>query len=353
LKALNGDDFNVFYPNRNVGSANTVEGLAYSSDGQSIYAAINHDTESRIVKWDIGSRKSIEFKSNIPNSYDLEISPNNRWLVNAGFGDVLDLFDLSDESKPATRIRTEGSVRDVEFLPDNSGFFAASDEKVFLYDFEDYNPVVKADSRIYSIANSSNGDLFAVGCKNGDLLIYDKAQDFQLISSFKKADNAIRALKFSNNGRMLAVGYESGLVNVYNVGLKGNAKLAMNFSGHTSFINDLAFSPDNKQLASGASDNTARIWNLENVNNLPIVIQDDNEVFRVSSLAFSPDGNSIMIGCDKSQIQIWPTDLAQIADQYCGKLNRNLTKEEWSRYIGDEENYRKTCQDLVTPGSEQ
>jgi hypothetical protein len=44
---------------------------------------------------------------------------------------------------------------------------------------------------------------------------------------------------------------------------------------------------------------------------------------------------------------VWPEDLIAEA---CARLTRNLTQEEWERYLGDEP-YRKTCPDL--PGPEE
>ena len=43
--------------------------------------------------------------------------------------------------------------------------------------------------------------------------------------------------------------------------------------------------------------------------------------------------------------QIWCTDHSQLTEQALGRLNRNLTQQEWRRYFGDEP-YRKTRADL-------
>ena len=72
---------------------------------------------------------------------------------------------------------------------------------------------------------------------------------------------------------------------------------------HEDWVRAVAFSPDGRYLATGSDDRTARVWLL------------------------------------------WPEDLIAEA---CARLPRNLTREEWQRYVGDEP-YRATCPNLPMP----
>ncbi len=69
---------------------------------------------------------------------------------------------------------------------------------------------------------------------------------------------------------------------------------------HESAVHSVAFSPDGKYLATASRDETARVWLL------------------------------------------WPEDLI---DEAGSRLTRNLTYQEWRRYLPDEP-YRKTCPNL-------
>jgi hypothetical protein len=50
---------------------------------------------------------------------------------------------------------------------------------------------------------------------------------------------------------------------------------------------------------------------------------------------------------DKS-IRLWDVDPHSWAKRACDIANRNLTREEWRKYLGDLP-YRKTCPDLPGP----
>ena len=48
-------------------------------------------------------------------------------------------------------------------------------------------------------------------------------------------------------------------------------------------------------------------------------------------------------------MRLWDVDLQSWLKRACAIANRNLTREEWGRYMGDQP-YRKTCPDL--PGAD-
>lgn len=60
-----------------------------------------------------------------------------------------------------------------------------------------------------------------------------------------------------------------------------------------------------------------------------------------TGLAFSPDGLTLASMSDQT-ILLWDFDVTSWRRRACAIANRNLTHEEWDRYIGAE-TYRKTC----------
>jgi hypothetical protein len=62
-------------------------------------------------------------------------------------------------------------------------------------------------------------------------------------------------------------------------------------------------------------------------------------------LAFSPNGYTVIAVHNDGRILQWDIDLASWQKQACRRANRNLTREEWQHFFGDEP-YWATCPEL-------
>ena len=110
----------------------------------------------------------------------------------------------------------------------------------------------------------------------------------------------------------------------------------------------VAFSPDGKRIVSGSTDNTLRVWDAEKGSALGEPLRGHTGL--VVSVAFSPDGKRIVSGGIDNTLRVWPV-LEAWPDALCTKLPRNMTTEEWKKWVGDIP-YRRQCPNLPGPRDE-
>lgn len=65
----------------------------------------------------------------------------------------------------------------------------------------------------------------------------------------------------------------------------------------------------------------------------------------VNAMAFSPDGTRAATASSDGIARVWYVDRSLLIEQALGKVTKNMTRQEWSRYFHDE-SYRKIRADL-------
>jgi WD40 repeat protein len=68
----------------------------------------------------------------------------------------------------------------------------------------------------------------------------------------------------------------------------------------------------------------------------------------IRAVAFSPDGHWLVSADAGGTARRWNLRLGELKRLACEKAGRNLTLEEWQKYLGTEK-YRLTCPDLPSP----
>jgi WD40 repeat protein len=68
----------------------------------------------------------------------------------------------------------------------------------------------------------------------------------------------------------------------------------------------------------------------------------------VNALAFSIDSRWLATASDDHTVRIWALRCDDLIEQACARLTRNLSREEWQKYLGNEP-YSATCPQLPVP----
>ena len=115
----------------------------------------------------------------------------------------------------------------------------------------------------------------------------------------------------------------------------------------------LTFSPDGKTLLAANADGSVGRWDLEQLQ-APFVALP-RQKGGVWSAAYSPDGHWLALGTGSADnsIRIWDlthylnkASSQQVADAICDKVRRNMTLEEWYKFVGIGIPYERTCENL-------
>ena len=106
-------------------------------------------------------------------------------------------------------------------------------------------------------------------------------------------------------------------------------------TGHQGPVNTVTFNADGSLLASGSADRSVQLWEVNHFDRSPILLKGHEGW--VWSLAFSPDGRNLASGGADASIRIWHTQPRLLASEICGRVEgRELTRLEWSQFVGDD-----------------
>jgi len=102
------------------------------------------------------------------------------------------------------------------------------------------------------------------------------------------------------------------------------------------------FSPNGNFLVAASHDGSVYMWNIQNLRNPPLVFTENNGF--VLSICFNSNGSYFYSGSVAYPRMVGrPIEPEQMARDFCSLTGRNLTREEWIEYFGDEIPFEETC----------
>ena len=218
----------------------------------------------------------LEFKGHTADVWDVDISPDGKYLITASDDKTARLWDLSTGQTIQVFSNCNSAVGDARFSPDG---------KYVLLGCADHAP------RLVDITTGQTVQTFSGQAGGGDWV------------------------DFSPDGKYFVTnGGEDNTARIWNV---ASGQTVDTLQGHTDFIPRVAFSPDGRYVLTGSVDHTARLWEVATGKEVQVFSgHSDN----VSAVAFSPDGKYVATGSDDHTAKIWETSTGQMVREFASHL---------------------------------
>lgn len=270
-------------------------------------------------------------------------SPDGNKLASASIDQTVRVWDLSTPDTPA--ITLEGhiaSVFSVAYSPDGR-LIASGDDTGLIIVWDAATGELSGDplpdhrDSISALVFSPDGTRLASASRDGEVRLWNVATH-ESTQVLEGATSAINTLAFSTDGTLLAAGDRDYLVRIWDV--RTGEPTMPPLAGHTHWVLSAAFSPDGTTLATGSRDGTIILWDVVTGRMLasPLDAQDEGWVI---ALAYVNNGEHLLAGSTTGVVR-WDAGLTTWRADACTLVGRNLTPDEWARYLPDLA-YRETC----------
>jgi WD40 repeat protein len=147
---------------------------------------------------------------------------------------------------------------------------------------------------------------------------------------------------FSHDGKVLATGTWAGIVQLWNP--HSGQEI-----GHPTLVEpapvaSIDFAPSDETFATaGGSDGLAKLWTTATQQQFGATFPGSPNHW--TNAVHTPDGSSLIVVYDDGTGDIWPVDVQNWEDHACALAGRNLTREEWARFVSGHA-YARTCPSL-------
>jgi WD40 repeat protein len=146
-------------------------------------------------------------------------------------------------------------------------------------------------------------------------------------------------VRFSPDGDLVAVGDSSGAVVTWDP--VTGTRVGQPLVGHNGAVYSIGFDRSGGTLVTSADDGKLRLWDVATRKVIGAPLPGSTTG---GSAHFFPDGKHVLgVGVFGSGVGIvWNVDPAAWKAKACGVARRNLTRAEWTDFLGGR-SYRNVC----------
>ncbi|MBP0020517.1 MAG: hypothetical protein J7647_23555 [Cyanobacteria bacterium SBLK] len=310
-----------------------VRAVFFSPDGQYV-ATASKDKTAKISRTDNGAQIArIDHESGVNTVF---FSPDGQYVATASW-DKTAKISRTDNGAEITRIHHDGGVRAVSFSPDGQYIATASEDKTAkISRTHDGAEIARIhhDNEVIAVSFSPNGQYVATA-------------SWDNTAKISRTDNGAEIARIDHDRRVIAVSFSPDGQYVATASWDNTAKISRTDNGaeiaridHDRRVRAVSFSPDGQYVATASWDNTAKISRSDDGAEIARIDHDKD----VRAVSFSPDGQYVATASTDKTANISHVKSSPLWQKVCARISRNLTAEEWERYIDtDLLTYDRTC----------
>jgi hypothetical protein len=191
---------------------------------------------------------------------------------------------------------------------------------------------------------SSDGTRIATASDDGSAKVWDAATGVEFFTLSGHTAAVWYAAWSSDDTRIVTAG-DDGSVRVWDAAAGVEI---FSLSGHMAAVWYVAWSSDDTRIVTASDDGSARVWDAATGEEFFTLGRHSGPVVHA---AWSSDDTRIVTASYDGSARIFIADADALIEFACTRTGRNLTQEEWQRYMGADVPYRKTCPNLPIPSS--
>ncbi|XP_046338524.1 echinoderm microtubule-associated protein-like 6 isoform X1 [Haliotis rufescens] len=230
-------------------------------------------------------------------------------LIGTKDNDVIEVGEKNGTVQTIVGGHAEGEVWGLDRHPTLPQYITASyDGTVRLWDVSAKSLLAKLEvGPARSVSFSRDGELIAVGLKNGEFLILSK--DLKLWTKKRDRSGSINDIRFSPDNKYLAVGSEDSCVDFYDISQGPNLVRKGYCNGIPSFVIQMDFSADSKYIRVSTGAYLNQIFAVPG----GTLVEDPKAISKITWISWTSTLGPEVLG-------IWPKDSSN-ADVNCAHLS--------------------------------
>jgi WD40 repeat protein/class 3 adenylate cyclase len=193
---------------------------------------------------------------------------------------------------------------------------------------------------ISTVAFAPDGKTVAAGREDGSVMLYD-ARTGKAGRELHVDGGGPETSAFAPDGT-LATGNWAGIIQLWNP--RTGKQVGHPTLVHAAPVASISFDPLGTRFATaGGSDGLAKLWATNTLQQLGSAFPGERGQW--GNAQFTPDGSKLIVVFQNGKASAWPVTLAAWEAHACTVAGRNLTREEWSRYVSGRK-YTAVCPGL-------